>query len=120
MELYELGMALSVVLIAAVMDLLDTSTELHRKPDVPALPCGPVGAVGSPHPGPDARSRRRHRRRPEPTTDAGAAHHLLPPTCCSRRRSRPLGSEDKEDDQHQEPMPHNLKPHRQVDPTWGA
>ena len=56
MEFYELAMALSVVLIVAVMDLLDASTEPHCKPGVPALPCGPVGAVGFPHPGPDARS----------------------------------------------------------------
>lgn len=83
MELYELGMALSAVLIAAVIDLLDASAELHRKPGVPALPCRPVGTGRVPVSGARCAQRGRRRRRPEPTTDAGAAHHL-PPTCCSR------------------------------------
>jgi hypothetical protein len=53
MELYELGMALSVVLIAALMDLLDANTEPHRQAErAPPCPAGLSAPVGSPHQGP--------------------------------------------------------------------
>jgi hypothetical protein len=54
MQLDELGMALPVVLIAAVMDLLDTTASHAGKPSMAALIGRPVGTARVPAPRPDA------------------------------------------------------------------
>ena len=73
MELYELGMALSVVLIAAFMDLLDAS-EPHQEAERARLARQARRHRSGPRTkAPRVQQRERSRRRPEPTTDAGAA-----------------------------------------------
>jgi hypothetical protein len=64
MELDELGMALSVLLIAAVMDLLDVNSSHTGSRACPPCPAGPSAPVGSPHQGPTREVARRARRRP--------------------------------------------------------
>jgi hypothetical protein len=75
MELYESAMAPSVVLIAAVMDLLDTNSEPHRKAKRARL----ARQACWHRPGPRTNARRLerrwcHRPRPKPTTEALASH----------------------------------------------
>jgi hypothetical protein len=74
MELDELGIALSVLLIAAVMDLLDADIEPHREAERARLARQARRHRSGPRTkAPRVEQRRRARRRPEPTTDALAA-----------------------------------------------
>ncbi len=76
MELYELGMAPSVLLIAAIMDLLDVNSSHTRSRACPPCPAGPSAPGGSPHQGPTREVARARSASPEPTTDALAARPL--------------------------------------------
>jgi hypothetical protein len=73
MELYKLGMALSVLLIAAFIDLLDVNSSHTGSRACPPCPAGPSAPVGSPHPCPTREVARARSASPEPTTDALAA-----------------------------------------------
>ena len=75
MELHESAMAPSVVLIAAVMDLLEPNSEPHRKAERACL----ARQACRHRPGPRTNARRldqrgRHRPHPKPTTEALASH----------------------------------------------
>jgi hypothetical protein len=99
MELYELGMAPSVLLIAAVMDLLDVNSSHARSRACPPCPAGPSPPGGSPHQGPTREVARARSASPEPTTDALAARPWIrngEPPCRPRwspaAAPRPAGS----------------------------
>jgi hypothetical protein len=76
MELYELGMALSALLIAAIMDLPDVHSSHTGSRACPPYPAGPPAPVGSPHQGPTREVARARSASPKPTTDALAARPL--------------------------------------------
>jgi hypothetical protein len=76
MELYELGMALSVLLLAAVMDLLDDNSSHTGSRACPPCPADPSAPGGSPYRGPTREVARARSASPEPATDALAARPL--------------------------------------------